>query len=502
MTLLFGFTGVRVAVCRARCRAFLENAMLTQHIALVPEMGEVDWSDLSRVSAALQRQATDHLGPIWGVSATVDVFAGLDDVPIGYWPIIVRPHLPAWEQGIRLDDNGQPYAQVEHGAGWSLAASQACLDMLVNPYGSRTAPGPSPRSDQGPVEFLIDVGAPCARLPYAIGEVLVSDFCTPVFFGAATREDGARCSFRHSVCAPYEVLSGGQLCWYDPSSASWWLRMQRDGGPADLRLGKRESGQASLREFVRQRFLFCEQQVSLVRAGPSSDGDARRLSAQVASRARAQQLRAFIGWHDWPDVEGMPASGGPPAAPVQLAASAHAPFSATALPPPFPSASAGTNTSSIAPVSAPPRMDPSRSLVMGWLLLFGGLAALAAAFIVVRGEPRAGHRSSAGQADSTRAELPERGPSSVLASTGAASMPTPSDSGDLAASRSTVDAAPAPASAGDRRPALAHQTPRPRSESRGSRRASNKQEAASALEPPSDESPTPPSVEELIGSRR
>jgi hypothetical protein len=58
-----------------------------RQLALVSESTQVPKSDVSKVSAALQKQATRDLAPIWDISATVDAFEKLEDVPIGYWPI-------------------------------------------------------------------------------------------------------------------------------------------------------------------------------------------------------------------------------------------------------------------------------------------------------------------------------------------------------------------------------------------------------------------------------
>jgi hypothetical protein len=59
-------------------------------VALVAELEQVTDAELCRVSAALQKQALRDFGPIWQVAPTVDAFISLDDVPIGYWPIIVE----------------------------------------------------------------------------------------------------------------------------------------------------------------------------------------------------------------------------------------------------------------------------------------------------------------------------------------------------------------------------------------------------------------------------
>jgi hypothetical protein len=61
-----------------------------RQVALVSESTQISKSDVSKVSAALQKQVTRDLVPIWDVSATVDAFEKLEDVPIGYWPLIVK----------------------------------------------------------------------------------------------------------------------------------------------------------------------------------------------------------------------------------------------------------------------------------------------------------------------------------------------------------------------------------------------------------------------------
>src|SRR4051812_19743148 len=123
--------------------------MLTHHIALVPEVAGGYGSELARVGAALQKQVTRDLAPLWGVSATVDAFPQLEDVPVGYWPIIVTPRELGIEAGLHLDLTGQPYALVQMVPGWSLAASHECVEMLVDPFGNRTVAGASPRAEQG-----------------------------------------------------------------------------------------------------------------------------------------------------------------------------------------------------------------------------------------------------------------------------------------------------------------------------------------------------------------
>src|SRR5260370_37166237 len=129
--------------------------MLTQQIALVSEIAGFDFSALTSVSAALQKQVSRDVAPIWGVQSTVDAFQSLDDVPLGYWPLVVTNQPLGNAPGAHLDQDGQPYALVDVSDSSPPTASHECLEMVVDPFGNRTIRGRSPKADQGRVEFLV-----------------------------------------------------------------------------------------------------------------------------------------------------------------------------------------------------------------------------------------------------------------------------------------------------------------------------------------------------------
>ena len=60
--------------------------MLVQ-VALVSQTSSVSLGELVKVSAALQKQVSRDFAPIWKVNATVDSFATLGDVPLGYYNV-------------------------------------------------------------------------------------------------------------------------------------------------------------------------------------------------------------------------------------------------------------------------------------------------------------------------------------------------------------------------------------------------------------------------------
>src|SRR3954468_11611347 len=157
---------------------------LLRHVALISESAQVKASDLTKVSAALQKQATRDLVQFWNVKATVDAFARLEDVPIGYWPIVIMDDIhESGAAGIHLDRNGQPFALVTGSDRldvWSLTCSHELIEMLVDPFGNRRVAGDSPKADQGRVQFLVEAFDPSedAQFAYTVNGVVVSDFYT------------------------------------------------------------------------------------------------------------------------------------------------------------------------------------------------------------------------------------------------------------------------------------------------------------------------------------
>jgi hypothetical protein len=228
--------------------------MLPIHVALVSRTAQSDPADVSHVAAALQKQAARDLAPIWGVSATVDVFPSLRSVPAGYWPVMIVDDVKD-AAGYHLDYHGQPYALVEYSVSWSLTASHEVVEMLCDPWGQRVAAGRSPMAEQGQVEFLVEACDPCENraFAYTINGVLVSDFITPHFYDPR-RTTGARYSFTGAVRAPRQILRGGYISWWEPQSNRVWQERWFGAEPEFVELGEGGFSAAEpLREFVDAR---------------------------------------------------------------------------------------------------------------------------------------------------------------------------------------------------------------------------------------------------------
>jgi hypothetical protein len=252
------------------------------------------------VAAALQRQVTEHLGPVWDITAIVNAYRHLEDVPPHYWPLLVLDYADG-TAGIHEDDRGQPIAVVAFGPSWSLAASHECLEMLVDPYGKalRAAPSPTvngrlPPGGAPQVEFLVEICDPCesSQFAYHIDGILVSEFYTPHYL-ARQPVPGIQYSFNNQISAPREVLDGGYLSWRDPLSGRWGQITRVEGKIELADLGVLKIGGRSIRQMLRTASGRHYDHLSNVGRNVSTMAAAVRTRRQVqeAGRLRADTLR-------------------------------------------------------------------------------------------------------------------------------------------------------------------------------------------------------------------
>ena len=233
----------------------MNTSTLLKHVALVSDTQSLDFPEVARVSAALQRQVQGHFGPTWDINATVDAFAQLEDVPIDYWPIIIRDDIDVpGAEGVHEDDNGQPFALVHYTPAWSLTASHELLEMLCDPTGNLVKAGPSPMPGQGRVNFLVEIADPSEAFEfgYTINGVTVSDFYTPSYFDSVMAT-GVRYSWTGAITRPRQVLQGGYISWQDPVSGHWFQEVFFGPKPEFRDLGRLTATQRSIRNEIQRR---------------------------------------------------------------------------------------------------------------------------------------------------------------------------------------------------------------------------------------------------------
>jgi hypothetical protein len=272
--------------------------MLIQEVALVSETKAVKSRELMKVAAALQKQVMRDFAPIWEISGTIDPFEKLEDVPIGYWPVLIRDDIGfAGAAGIHLDDGGQPFALVQASSSWALTASHEVVEMLADPFGNRLVAGNSIKPNQGRVEYLVEVSDPseAEEFGYTVNGILVSDFYTPRYFDPVPAA-GVRYSFTGAILEPRKVLRGGYLSWHDPVSDHWWQATWFSGTKVKFSdLGVFDASIKSLRSEIDRR-TFRPQSVQGLAAKNKMLVSAKTAGSLAANSttARAQRISAVV----------------------------------------------------------------------------------------------------------------------------------------------------------------------------------------------------------------
>jgi len=270
--------------------------VLIHYVALTVEKPKlVSFSELTKVGAALQKQVSRDFGPLWGIHGIVSAFATPEDVPLGYWPVIVTEKVHG-SPGYHEDSSGQPFSLVQAGDSWSLIASHETLEMLADPFGKRLIAGQSPKRGQGRVEFLVEVCDPteAAANAYSVNGILVSDFYTPRYFDPVGSRN-VQYSYSGAVRRPREVLAGGYLSWHDPKSDHWWQLSHFGKAPKLKDLGAFDSKFKSFRAFTDSHAPETHRLAHLGKASkPLQDALKSRDSAEQSTSSRARSWRSQI----------------------------------------------------------------------------------------------------------------------------------------------------------------------------------------------------------------
>jgi hypothetical protein len=233
--------------------------MLQMKIGLVDTTGTVDAAKMAEAAAAINTQVTRDLPQFWNINASVSYLPHANQIPQGFWPVLVVDTLPPDEGGFHLTKHNQPYAKVVATPGsdeWTVDASHETLEMLVDPSGNRLQTSTSIEITKGKIadgvgtfEYLVEVCDPCEAdsCTYQINGISVSDFITPHFYDLHAAPD-ARFSFNGSLKTPRQILPGGYISWIDPATNRVKQLLYLDPKPVIKDLGPADG--ASLRAFV------------------------------------------------------------------------------------------------------------------------------------------------------------------------------------------------------------------------------------------------------------
>lgn len=244
---------------------------MTVNIAIINESTVVADSELPAVVAALQRQVSEHFAPVYGVPATLVIFAKDAAPPPDFWQLIL---LDNSDQADALGYHettaaGLPLGKVfvktaqKDGEAWPVVASHELLEMLADPWICDTVLVQT--SAAGGTLYPREICDAVEGATYEIDGVQVSDFVLPSYW--------------------FPAVAG-----VDPAAPFDWLKQLAAPLPALLPGG-----------------YLGEMAVGVPAAGWTQISDMRRLSARHAVIAGSRRHRRMIPRALWRRSEGRPA---------------------------------------------------------------------------------------------------------------------------------------------------------------------------------------------------
>lgn len=185
--------------------------------------------------AALQQQLSQEVFDWWGVTATLHFVGLIAQLDPGHWPLTIMDHSDqASDLGYHEAPDGSviPDAKIfaadvlTFGDSLSATISHEMIEMVVDPTTERLY-------TLGAAQYAIEA---CDAVEddidgYHIGEVLVSDFVTPRYFGMANPTGDPRYDHRNLLLAGCPTLRPGGYSMYF-ADGQWKSTMARkaDGG--------------------------------------------------------------------------------------------------------------------------------------------------------------------------------------------------------------------------------------------------------------------------------
>jgi len=201
---------------------------MIEGVGVVSQSRAIGLRDTTRAAAAIQRQVLAHLYPAWGIAASIGAFFRVEDVPLGYWAVLVRDDLDPADAGVHQFEAGR-FGVATGTTAWSESVSAVVLDLLVNPDGTRRMVGPSPEPEQGDVEFVVAVASGGRTTPPEVHGYPVTDVLFPAYYLGGHGPVSASATVTES----HQVERGGVLTWWDSQTDQWWQRTGHADGHAE-----------------------------------------------------------------------------------------------------------------------------------------------------------------------------------------------------------------------------------------------------------------------------
>ncbi len=201
--------------------------MISRSIVLRDVDAKLPHAEVAKAAAALNRQCSEHLGPVWNVDVAVRAETLHAPAQPGEWLCELHDQPPPTVEGALGFHDRMPTGEMvlyvfvglcrDNGTTWTSCASHEIAETVVDPRLRRGAQAPDG------TWYAQETSDACEAVSYTIDGVAVSDFCWPAWFEPELDADGEPIAGEQydqcSKCTkPFEVLDGGYAQTWDQTS--------------------------------------------------------------------------------------------------------------------------------------------------------------------------------------------------------------------------------------------------------------------------------------------
>jgi hypothetical protein len=213
-------------------------------IAVKNQSSVVSDAAVKKALPSFQRQVSEHFACAWGVDATLQWVPKSKSIPKNAWLLgIFNNSDEAGALGYHdLTKYGQPLCKVfakttiDDGGLWTVTASHEILEMLADPNINLCA-----FDEHAHRLYAYEVcdAVEADALGYDIDGVTVSDFVLPGWFEPLHVGKNEQFAFKSKVRAPFELLAGGYISYYDLRGGGWQQLNAKTAKGASARVNAR-----------------------------------------------------------------------------------------------------------------------------------------------------------------------------------------------------------------------------------------------------------------------
>jgi hypothetical protein len=200
-------------------------------IAVINQCSVLGDADVQPVVQALQTQVSRDFAPIYGIDAQLIFVPKGHAAPSGTWQLVLLDNSDqAGALGYHdLTNEGLPIGKVfaktdiQYGANWTITTSHELLELLADPWINLTVFDQTSNTAGKLYAYEVCDAPEADQYAYLIGNVHVSDFVYPAWFGVP----GSHTKFDHmgKITRPLQLLHGGYIGVFDVTKGGGWTQI-------------------------------------------------------------------------------------------------------------------------------------------------------------------------------------------------------------------------------------------------------------------------------------